>query len=385
MRRLLFGIVVVVSVVGLCLGLVHRTPQIVPLRAQPAVTPAAPPSAPHLHGWVEVGRETFDHVDLTHLPGWREDVPGEDGRGLPEDLLPFTDDGTFFHDQLPGFLPPKAYRLSAPLGGSFLTLEAYSRTQKPPQELVTVVDDPAAPGNHVLHLSSPEHTDGVILRTDALGTRYQICARVGFINFGVGDGTNGYQGGERNTPWLQDRGDATNENGCYFGAIYRVLPEPRNNLFAHHARIAFIDTDNNIEGWTTIWDPETRAFFRSGWHPVMMAVLDGRGKVRDANGPPVVAYAANGWNLPGQLYAVDAYKEDTWYTVCFSRVDDKITLKISGDFRFGGKTAYEAIVPESNQLFHFNDPHYWLLGDPHVNYYEGSMLVDDIILKQWSE
>jgi len=324
--------------------------------------------------WVEVGREEFNELTFRNPPLWQEEVP--------DDSTPFSDNGSYFRKQNPSFTPPSAYRLSSPIGRhGFLTLESYSRQKKELKELVDVVEDPANPANRVLRIASPEHTDGTILRTDPLGSRYQICARVGFMRFGTGAGMNGYNGGESNGPWLD--GTATDENGFYFGAISRTKPMPHNNLFAHHQRIIFLDSDNNMEGWTEIWDPGKGAFVRSGVHPVMMVAVDGQGKETDAYGPPFLSYAAGEWQESGKIRAADAYKENNWYTVCFTRIDQRLSMKITGDFQYGGNRTYEAVLNNRDLIFHFDDPHSWFLGDPHTNYYEGSLLVDDVVLKVW--
>lgn len=326
--------------------------------------------------WIQVGHETFDALFFPKPPAWREDAPDE--------ATPFSDKGAFFRRQNRSFLPPQGYRISAPFGKEgFLALESYSRTKKDPKSLFETVEDPAQPGNSVLRITSPEHTDGTILRTEALGNRYQICARVGYMNFGVGEGKNGYDGGETNGPWLQ--GDATEENGFYFGAIYRSKPMPHNNVFAHHQRIFFIDSDNNTGNWTAIWNDKTGTFVQSGVHPVIMAVMDGRGEEKEEYGPPFLCYAAGEWQESGKIRAVDAYKENSWYTVCLTRIDRRISLKISGEFQYGGKRTYEAVLNDTSYVFHFGDPHYWFLGDPHTNYYEGTLLVDDVILRLWKE
>ncbi|MBI4436132.1 MAG: hypothetical protein HY590_01770 [Candidatus Omnitrophica bacterium] len=324
--------------------------------------------------WEEVVKEEFNELQLLQPPLWREDNP--------DDATPFSDNGTFFRKKNPAFTPPSGYRISAPLGkNGLLAIESYSRIKKDPKSLFDIVEDPAHPGNRVLRIASPEHTDGTILHTGALGSRYQICARVGYMNFGTGEGDNGYSGGERGGPWVDS--DATEENGFYFGAIYRSKPMPHNNIFAHHQRILFIDSDNNKEGWTAIWDPGKEEFVKSGAHPVMMVAVDGRGEETEEYGPPFLSYAAGKWQESGKILAVDAYKKDTWYTVCFTRMDNRISIKISGDFRYGGNKTYEAIQKDTSRVFHFNDPHYWFLGDPHTNYYEGMMLVDDVALRIW--
>lgn len=323
--------------------------------------------------WAEM-RETFQTLQFKQPLLWRPDVQGEE--------TPFSDNGSFFRKRNPQLKPPQGYRLSASLSNGFLTLESYSQNQKDPKSLFDIVPDPADPQNRVLRISSPEHTDGTLLRTEALGNRYQICARVGYMNFGTGEGLNGYTGGERSSPWVD--GDATEENGFYFGAIYRSKPVPHNNILAHHQRILFMDSDNNTEGWTSIWDPAREEFVKSGVHPVMMVAVDGRGEETDEYGPPFLCYAAGEWQEPAKIRAVDAYKENTWYTVCITRIDQRCSMKITGDFKFGGNRSYEATFNNGDLLFHFNDPHYWFLGDPHINYYEGSLLVDDVVLRVWS-
>lgn len=318
-------------------------------------------------------RESFDEFPAPPISAWRQDAPGTGS--------PFDDDGSLFHQRNPAFRPPEGYRLSVPFGphGAF-TLASYSRSLKNPQELLQVVADPSDPSNRVLRISSPDHTDGTILRSSrALGERYEVCARVGHIDMGTGDGLNGYDGGERSDPWLA--GDATRENGLYFSAVYRAVPAPGNNLRAHHERIFFVDSDNNVEGWTNIFDAGTQRFFPSGWHPIIMGTVDGRAPATPEEGPALSTFAAGGWNPPGQLLAFDAYQDHAWYTVCVSRVENTVTMQVSGTFRYGGQTTYEGTLNDAGHLAHFHGPHYWLLGDPHTNYYEGSFLVDDLTLK----
>jgi len=371
-------LIAIVSVLlGVAISRIALPSKRMPLPTPSAVSPITPSSAPipaTIARCPQGCRETFETLTFAEPPRWRQDIPDRSTE--------FSDDGAFFHKRDPRFTPPQGYRISAAVGQEgFLTLEAYARSQKDPQSVFALVDDPAHPGNHALQLASPEHTDGVLLRTThPLGTHYQICARIGYINFGTGDGQNGYHGGERNEPWRQDLGDATNENGCYFGAIYNTPPAPHNNIFAHHARIAFIDSDNNTEGWTAIWDPLTRQFLKSGWHPIVMAVLDGQGAETPEGGPPMRAYAADEWNPSGKIVAVDAYKENTWYTACFTRAGNAFTMQVTGDFRLGGHTTYQAALQDTSDVFHYADSHYWLAGDPHINYYEGTMLIDDVTL-----
>ena len=333
-----------------------------------------PPIEP---GWVEVGFEDFQRLIFTTPPTWKSDHPDSSSR--------FSDDGAFFHEREPDFSPPKGYRISVPFGpNGFLTLEVYSLKKKSIQQLARIVTDPSEPGNPVLRLASPEHTDGNIIRTtQPLGNRYRIWARIGYMQFGTGDGLNGCQGDEENGPWLH--GDAFEENGFYFGALYRSVPQPHNNLWAHHERLLFIDSDNNTEGWTSIYDPKTGEFRHNGRHPIVIGAIDNRDNEMDEEGPRFLSYSGGSWQGHQTIRAVDAYKENTWYTVCLTRFDDQLTLTISGDFQYGGRTTYEIKIDNTNAIPYFNRPHYWLLGDPHINYYEGSLLVDDISLMVWRQ
>ena len=333
-------------------------------------------SSPPEGKWVVVGREDFQRLSFARPPGW---IPDQ-----PESASRFSDNGAFFHEHESEFRPPQAYRLSAPFGSNgFLALECYSLKKRPLKQMADIVPDPADPGNSVLRLASPDHTDGNILRlTQPLGQRYRICARVGYMRFGTGNGLNGYHGDESSGPWID--GEAVDENGFYFGAIFRSLPRPHNNLWSHHERIFFIDSDNNREGWTSIWDSRSGDFKRSGRHPVVIGMVDQRENDGDPEGPRFSSYAAGHWQERYSIRAVDAYQENTWYTVCYTRFDDRYTLSISGDFQYGGRTTYEVAIRDARAVPDFHGPHYWMMGDPHINYYEGSLLVDDVTLSTWS-
>ncbi|MDP3767420.1 MAG: hypothetical protein Q8S13_05350, partial [Dehalococcoidia bacterium] len=209
-------------------------------------------------------------------------------------------------------------------------------------------------------------------------------ARVGHIDFGTGDGDNGYDGDEDAGPWAP--GSAVGENGCYFGAIYRARPAPHNNLLAHRLRLAFIDSDKNLEGWSQIWVPGRNFFVPSGWHPVVLGAVVGREAADAQSGPPFMTHAADGWNAPGRMLAADGYGDGRWYDVCFARFDGAMAMSIDGEFRYGGRRAYVAALPDAGaRLPGFDGPHYWLAGDPHINYYEGAVLIDDVRISVWRD
>jgi hypothetical protein len=316
-------------------------------------------------GWVTLGAEDFEATTIPP-PAWVTDPVPDDG--------PFADGGSFFRSK--SVTPPAAFRSTTPLG--FLTIESYSRS-KSTTGLAAVVPDPAGGMNRVLRISSPAHTDATVLRpTDALPDRYRISLRVGYADFGDGRGNNGYSGGETAEPWSSD--DATAENGFYWLAILDALPRPHNNVWIHHHRKLCIDSDNNRDAWTAIWDGTS--FKPSGEHPVMMFALDGAGTEEDLTGPPFIPYSNGAWQPSGTIRAVDAYKASTWYRVSITREGSRYTLSVDGDFRYGGQKTYTASI-DSTSIFHAGAPEWFVLGDPHANYYEGAVYFDDVKLEVW--
>ena len=372
MRKILTIILIAIAAVGLMIRLNS------PKTGFSVGTPAARPlPSPSEAGWKVLCYEDFEAPSFLRKPSWRKDQPDSAGR--------FSDNGDFFRSRDASFSPPDGYRISAPFGmNGFLTLECYSRSRKPLAQLIRVVADPVSPGNKVLQLSSPEHTDGNILRvTEPLGTRYKICARIGFMRFGTGNGLNDYEGDEEAEPWLN--ADVTDENGFYFGAIFRTVPQPHNNLWSHHERILFVDSDNNKEKWTSIWNPATKSFQPNGWHPIVVGLVENREIVDEDESPRFLTYSAGSWQDRNSIRAVDAYKDNAWYTLCFTRFDQRFRMTLSGDFAYGGQNTYDIPISDARPIPDFNGLQYWMMGDPHINYYEGTLLVDDISLSVWSE
>jgi len=74
---------------------------------------------------------------------------------------------------------------------------------------------------------------------------------------------------------------------------------------------------------------------------------------------------------------------------------------VSGRFRYGGQRTYRATIDAAAHcIWHFKAtpeekapgcgwpeeewwPEYFMFGDPHVNYYEGQVLYDDVKLEVW--
>ncbi len=108
-----------------------------------------------------------------------------------------------------------------------------------------------------LKFPPPKHTDGTVVRpTNRTAKEVPGLPEGGFASFGDGKpgaaSLNGYAGGEKDEPWLS--GDATLENGFYWLTILDATPRPHNNIWIHHHRKVTIDSDNNKDAWTNIWE-----------------------------------------------------------------------------------------------------------------------------------
>ena len=341
-----------------------------------ADAPLAPESiSPHASrgGWKVVSHEDFENLAPV-TPTWVRDTYPDDGR--------WSDAGTFFQQQ--GMYPPVAYRATGAFGtNGWLTVEAYSRSSATAfSSEFSVVRDPASHRNKVLRISSPVHTDAIVIRpTAALPSRYRVCLRAGIADFGSGNSApanlNGYVGGERSLPWADY--DAVQQNGFYWLTILDATPRPHNNWWIHHHRKVVIDSDNNKEYWTNIWNGS--AFVADGQHPIMMFGVDKTGVEDDWIGKPFISYANGIWQPSGLIRAVDAYLDNTWYDVCIERNLSQYVLTMSGKFKFGGRTTYTGAISLDRVEQALTAPDYFMFGDPHNNWYTGKVYYDDIRLE----
>lgn len=338
--------------------------------------------SPRRGSWKVLYEENFDGpaaLFKAGTPAWVADTFQNTDR--------FSDGGAYFTEH--GVKPPAAVRAEGSFGkDGWLSVAAYSRSSQTNfSDLFRVVPDPANPANHVLEVSSPKHTDGLVVRsTKPLPAKYRVCLKVGFASFGDGKpgphSLNGYAGGETDEPW--SNGDASLENGFYWLTILDATPRPHNNLWIHHHRKVVIDSDNNKEAWTNIW--EGKGWVADGQHPIMMFGLDKNGEDEDSTGRPFLSWSNGALQPSGQIRAVDAYKDNTWYSACIAREETAFVLTVSGDFKWGGQQTYVGTIPLSaNYGTGEGVPDYFMFGDPHNNYYRGSVYYDDIRLETWQE
>jgi hypothetical protein len=350
--------------------------------SQTAAPPAPITTAARQGSWKLLYEERFEGPEpfsAATSPSWVPDTY--------QNTDEFADGGPHF--QRLGVKPPMAFRIEAPFGKDrWLTVAAYSRSNQTKfSDLFQVVPDPADPNNHVLKVSSPKHTDGLVVRpTRPLPAKYRVCLKAGYASFGDGKpgaaSLNGYAGGETDEPWLS--GDATLENGFYWLTILDATPRPHNNIWIHHHRKVVIDSDNNKDSWTNIW--EGKSWVADGQHPIMMFGVDKNGGDDDATGRPFLSWSHGALQPSGEIRAVDAYKDNTWYTACIERNTDAFVLTVSGDFKWGGQQTYVGTIPlHSVYQADAGIPDFFMFGDPHNNYYRGSVYYDDIKLETWQD
>lgn len=379
--------------------------------AEPAGSDALPDAG---GSWELLYEEDFEDPEvLGPAPPWTRD-------GYPEDGV-FSDRAVYFTAQ--GIAPPPAFRRAWAFGAEgWLSVEAYSRSADTAAAAqAAVVADPAGGEGRVLRLRSPRHTDAVVVRSSRpLPARYRISLRIGYAAFGDGSPAsgNGYDGGESAEPWHTR--DATRQNGFYWLAILDAVPRPHNNVWIHHRRKLVIDSDNHFPPWMEIYDGQ--GFAPSGVRPVMMFAVDGRPEAEGHAlfGKPFVARAAGAWQPSGSIRAADAYRPERWYRARIERDGDgrgqaRYALETAGDFAHGGDAVYRGVIDAAARcVWHFNQPgepapaacidtspyaesgsdeprwpadagwpDYFFFGDPHANYYEGQVFVDDVRLEVW--
>ena len=393
----------------------------------------APPAA--AARWRLVHHETFDAPFAE--PVWVEDRYGDDSRYHVD---AFDDDGAFFAERGGAVFAAnlgrfRSFRHSSRYGqDGWLTVELYGRDDD--RDGVPETGGRFVSRNGVAHLISTRHTDGAILRsTRPLPRRYRVEVTVSNIAFGGdrdgawthGGKQNGYDGDEIADPWMFRDGDPTprpavTQNGVYFLCITDYAePAPHNNVFIHHHRKVVMDTDNNhyapepgampADAWSRVWNPVTGRGEVDGSRYVSMLWLDGSGFGHDWFGNRFVSYTPGGWKTGDDLIFVDKYLDGEAYTFAIERDDDAYTLSVSGRFHHGGRTTYRGSrrFRDAPVTWHYNQtpagyagehdevrtlggravhtwpagsayPDHFFVGDPHINFYEGTADFDDVKL-----
>ncbi len=334
-------------------------------------------------------QQTFESHPFGEIPKWRRDNAPYQG--------PFSDAGEYFQQK--NIFPPNAYRNTIDIGkGDWLVAELYTRTEQPILlDYLDIVPDPSNTSNKVLKIATPDHTDGVVLRSKhPLPKNYRIKLRIGHAQYGDDTKLNGYDiGNETAEPWVD--ASSVGHNGFYWLAILDTEPKPHNNVWIHHHRKFVIDSWNRKEHINT----------------VNVIALNGLTETHERFGKKFISYQDNKWKYQSDI-PMDYYLPNEWYDVEFTRTNLFYQFSISGNFRYGGKTTYSSKIDFRKYcVFHYNQSaeeqekncvdnraltfagksfpswpinsayaDYFMLGEPHINYYEGSVLIDNISLEE---
>lgn len=337
---------------------------------------------------VSMKKQNFDEFPFHDVPEWGADTAAYQG--------PYSESGEYFQEK--NIVNPPALRNTVPIGqGDWLVAELYTRTEKPiVLDYIDIVADPKNANNQVLKISTPDHTDGVVLRSkNPLPPKYRISLKIGFAQYGNESKLNGYNdGNESAEPWQAL--SSVGHNGFYWLAILDSAPKPHNNIWIHHHRKFVIDSWNRKNFNNT----------------VNVIALDGKSETHQAFGKKFISYVDGRWQKISDV-PVDYYLPDEWYTVTFTRTALYYEYAIEGRFKNAGQTIYtDRIDYRKNCIYHYNQtaeelapdcidnshqvfagksftawpngsayPEYFMFGEPHINYYEGSVLIDDISLE----
>ena len=187
-----------------------------------------------------------------------------------------------------------------------------------------------------LQASSAQKTDGFIVRSaNALPATYKVSVDIGGINFDLLDPVD-------------------EENGAYFISITNQAGAPQLNSWWHTNRKVMIDTDNNIWG-------------SGGTHPIFF------GYYTTSNADYFYNQSTSAWT--NSWVSASNYQPDTWYTF---EIEKNTTQYIYRAYNtITGALVRQATIPIAS-VRGSTSPDYFAIGDPHTNYYNGSMKIANI-------
>ena len=209
------------------------------------------------------------------------------------------------------------------------------------------------PGNGIAEQISESYLDSSIIRsTTPLPATYKISVIIGNINYGL-ENIEGIP----NDPAYPE--GPTNENGVYLLSIVDTLPTlPHTNLWWHQHRKVSLDVDNNVWG-------------EGMPNPLFMVYFDTSNELVCYDGE------TNLWDHTNWINSIH-YEENTFYKIEIEKTATNFTLRVSTE---AGQLLEEGTVPLSD-VWHGTDssPDYLVIGDPHENYYQGSVTIKEITM-----
>jgi len=209
------------------------------------------------------------------------------------------------------------------------------------------------PGNGVAEQRSDSYRDVALIRsTKPLGRTYKVSAVVGHIDYGL----ENIDGLPKDPEYPEG---PPNENGCYLLAITDVEPSGHHlNAWWHRHRKVVIDVDNNVWG--------------NGMpNPVFMAYFD-----RDNN---LHALDGTTGEWTEEWSAALHYKLREWYRVEIEKTTREFILSV---YTENGDLIKRGNVPLKEVMNGKSHQDYLIIGDPHENYYQGSMMIKSIVVER---
>jgi len=200
---------------------------------------------------------------------------------------------------------------------------------------------------------SPSYRDSAYIRsTDPLPETYTVSVVVGGIDYGL-ENIAGL------APDPEYKEGPPNENGCYLLAITDQKPKsPHINDWWHYHRKVVIDVDNNVWGYGMP-------------NPIFMVNFNSDNELRSFDG------SENKWT--GEWTQAVRYDKNAWYRIEIKKTKSHYVMSIKTE---DGKVLKQASVKRDDVWHDYGAyPDYLVVGDPHENYYQGSMKIKEITIK----
>ena len=201
---------------------------------------------------------------------------------------------------------------------------------------------------------SGSYRDSAFIRsTNPLPETYKVSVTLGEIDYGL-EKINGlpkddeYQEGPQN------------ENGAYLLAITDTDPKGHHdNSWWHQHRKLVIDVDNNVWG-------------HGMPNPIFMVYFDRENRLNAFDGE------SDKWQKEWRRAV--KYDPRAWYRADVEKTRDKYILAL---YNKKGALLKKAEIPIS-KVWHSGSQHedYLVVGDPHENYYQGSMKIKDVTVEK---
>ena len=197
---------------------------------------------------------------------------------------------------------------------------------------------------------SDSYRDSAFIRsTNALPKTYKVSVVVGDIDYGL----EKIEGLPQDPEYSEG---PQNENGCYLLAITDEAPIGHHtNIWWHQHRKVVIDVDNNVWGHGM---PD----------PIFMVYFDRDNKL--------VSFSENENTWQSDWVKAVTYEPKQFYKVEIEKTKKKIIMSIYNNKGM----LLKRVSVDLKDIWHDDEYHsdYLVVGDPHENYYQGSMKIKSI-------